>query len=226
MARRKRGESRRLVYRYVRERLLAGDPPTVREVQAALGFKAVESARVHLDALIEEGLLEKEPGIARGYRLPATAGGTPTLVPLLGEVPAGPLDLAVETIDEYLPAHSSYEGAEMFALRVEGDSMRDAGILEGDVVIVRRQPTAEVGDVVVARVGDEATVKTFWCRGDRIELRPENPEHEPIRPDPEELVLLGKVVEVRRYLDGPGARGGRTRGKGARGGGAGDGRTG
>lgn len=206
--RRPRGESRRLVYEFVRQRLLAGNPPTVREVQAALGFKAVESARSHLDALVEEGLLEKEPSIARGFRLPEASGGTPTLVPLLGEVPAGPFDLAVEQVDDYLPARSSYEGDELFALRVEGDSMRDAGILEGDVLIVRRQPTAESGDIVVARVGEEATVKRFWRQGRRVELWPENPAYEPIRPEPAELDLLGKVIEVRRFLDeAPGRRG-------------------
>jgi repressor LexA len=193
----------------MRDRLLDGRPPTLREVRDALGFRAVESARSHLTALVEEGRLAKKPGRARGYALPETVGqgGVPRLVPLLGRVPAGPTDLAVEDVDSYLPSRAA-SGDEMFALRVRGDSMRDAGIMDGDVVFVRRQPTASSGSIVVALIGDEATVKTLYvsngngsARG-RIELRPENPDYEPIVPDPDEVQILGKVVEVRRFLEG------------------------
>jgi len=201
------GETRERVFRFMRDRLLDGRPPTVREVRDALGFRAVESARAHLNALVEEGRLVKKPGRARGYALPETVGqgGVPRLVPLLGRVPAGPTDLAVEDVERYLPSRSA-RGDEMFALRVRGDSMRDAGIMDGDVVIVRRQPTASSGSIVVALIGDEATVKTLWVdngsgRG-RIELRPENPDYQPIVPDPDEVQILGKVVEVRRFLEG------------------------
>lgn len=200
------GETRERVYRFMRRRLLEGRPPTLREARRALGFKAVETVRSHLMALVEEGLLEKDGSKARGYRLPddPAAGGAPDFVPLLGRVPAGPTDLAVEDVEGYLPTRprGGVDVDEMFALRIRGDSMRDAGILEGDVVLVRRQPTAENGDIVVALIGDEATVKTFWRGEGRVELRPENPDYEPLRPDPEELVILGKVVEVRRILEG------------------------
>ncbi len=214
------GQTRERVFRFMRDRLLDGRPPTVREVRDALGFRAVESARSHLKALVEDGRLVQKPGKARGYALPETMGqgGVPRLVPLLGRVPAGPLDLAVEDVESYLPSRSG-SSDELFALRVHGDSMRDVGIMDGDLVIVRRQPTASSGSIVVALIGDEATVKTLYIRNDseasasgvrdgdtgsrgRIELRPENPDYQPIVPDPAEVQILGKVVEVRRLLEG------------------------
>ncbi len=197
------GQTRERVYRFVRDRLLAGNPPTIREVQAAFGFKAVESARAHLNVLVQMGQLVKDGGKARGYRLPDSPAHAepPVQVPLLGRVPAGPLSEAIEDIESYLPVRPKFRGAELFALRVEGDSMRDAGILDGDVVIVQRQPTANPGDIVVAMIGDEATVKTLYVEGRRVELRPQNPEYAPIVPDPTELRVLGKVLEVRRHLD-------------------------
>lgn len=204
--------NRERVYRFVRERLLAGRPPTVREVQAELGFRAVESARAHLAALVEEGRLEKTPGAARGYRLPGTSAdgsasaggsGSPRLVPLLGRVPAGDPVTAVEEVEGYLPVLGRVSGHGLFALRVRGESMRGAGILDGDVVVVRRQGTADSGDIVVALVGDEATVKRLRRNGRRVELQPENPLFDTIVPDPAEFTLLGRVIEVRRSLDGP-----------------------
>ncbi len=191
------GETRRRVYRWVRERLLAGEPPTVREVQRRFGFRAVETARGHLEALVREGLLAKAPGKARGYRLP---GDPPRLVPLLGRVPAGKLEAAVEDPEGWLPVGARPAGEDLFALRVRGESMTGAGILPGDIVVVRRQETARPGEIVVALVGDEATVKVFRRRGRRVVLEPANPAFEPIVPDPRELRILGRVVEVRRYL--------------------------
>jgi repressor LexA len=204
-ARGPRGSSREQVFAFVRERLLAGRPPTVREVQAELGFRAVESARAHLSALVDEGRLAKEPGRARGYRLPGTAahGGATHLVPLLGRVPAGNPVTAVEEVEGHIPALTRDTGEGLFALRVHGDSMQGAGILDGDVVVVRRQPGATSGDIVVALVGEEATVKRLHLRGRHVELHPENPAFDPIVPDPSEFRLLGRVVEIRRYLDGP-----------------------
>lgn len=197
------GQTRERVFRFMRDRLLDGRPPTVREVRDALGFRAVESARSHLMTLVEEGRLVKKPGKARGYALPETMGqgGVTRLVPLLGRVPAGPFDLAVEEVESYLPSRSG-SSDELFALRVHGNSMRDVGIMDGDLVIVRRQPTASSGSIVVALIGDEATVKTLYIRNGRIELRPENPDYQPLVPDPAEVQILGKVVEVRRLLEG------------------------
>ena len=132
----------------------------------------------------------------------ARAGEPPTvLVPLLGRVPAGELDTAVEDLEGYLPIRSRRSPGELFGLRVRGESMTGAGILPGDVVVVRRQPRAEKGDIVVALVEDEATVKRFVVRRGRVELHPENPDFDPIVPDPRDLAILGKVIEVRRSLE-------------------------
>lgn len=244
------GRTRERVRQFVRERLLAGDPPTVREVQEAFGFRAVESARAHLEALVAEGFLAKAPGRARGYRLAETdanrlaetddtalrsrgsppspsgpgawframfGGGAPLVpVPLLGRVQAGALTTAVndaegtavEDAEGALAVQSRAPAESLFALRVRGDSMRGAGILDGDLVVVRRTETAEDGQIVVALVGDEATVKRLRKRRDRttgavaLELHPENPAFPVIVPPPGEARLLGRVIEVRRMLDG------------------------
>jgi len=194
------GQTRERILHFVRERLLGGRPPTVREVQEAFGFRSVQTAREHLELLVEQGRLAKEKGKARGYRLPVE--DTPTvLVPLLGRVPAGPLDLAVEDLEGYLPLQSRRSPGELFGLRVRGQSMTGAGILPGDIVIVRRQATARSGEIVVALFGDEATVKRLRIRGRRAELHPENPDFEPLVPGPDEMTLLGKVIEVRRSME-------------------------
>jgi repressor LexA len=199
------GQTRRQVLKFVRERLLAGRPPTVREVQEAFRFRSVQSAREHLEALVAEGKLVKEGGVARGYRLPETeALGTPALVPLLGRVQAGDLTAAIEEPDGgYISVQVPSLDEGLFALRVRGESMSGAGILPGDVVVVRRQSTASSGDIVVALVGDEATVKRLRRVRGRAELHPANPEFAPIVPAHGELVILGVVIEVRRYLEGP-----------------------
>jgi len=196
------GQTRRRVHQFLQERLAAGSPPTVREVQQAFGFRAVESARAHLEALVREGRLAKLPGKSRGYRLPGRPRGSraPRLVPLLGRVAAGDLSLAIQNAEGHLVCDAAPGGGELFALRVDGESMTGAGILPGDVVIVRRQPAAESGEIVVALVGDEATVKTLKLRRGRWILQPENPRFKPIEPAPGALQLLGKVIEVRRRL--------------------------
>jgi repressor LexA len=199
------GQTRRQVLRFVRERLLAGRPPTVREVQEAFRFRSVQSAREHLEALVAAGKLVKEGGIARGYRLPSTpALGSTALVPLLGRVQAGDLTAAIEEPDGgYLSVQIPSLDEGFFALRVRGESMTGAGILPGDVVVVRRQPTAASGEIVVALVGEEATVKRLRKVRGHAELHPANPEFAPIVPPPGELAILGVVIEVRRYLEGP-----------------------
>jgi len=202
MGRTPAGETRSKVFRFVRDRLAEGHPPTVRDVMEAFGFRSPQTAREHLDALVEDGLLEKEPGLARGLRLPGRRGEAPTvLVPLLGRVPAGPLDAAIEDLQGHVPVQTRRAAGELFGLKVRGDSMRDAGILDGDVVVVRRQQRAEDRDIVVALVEDEATVKRLRFKRGRPELHAENPAYEPIVPDPSSLRLVGKVVEVRRRLE-------------------------
>jgi repressor LexA len=208
MARTPSGETRESVYRFMRERLLAGQPPTLREIQTAFGFRAVETAREHLLSLVNEGRLLKEPGRARSYRLPEGMRNQPMqLVPLLGRVQAGVLTTAVEQLEAWVPVQTRHRSDELFGLRVRGESMSGAGILPGDIVIVRRQTQAETGDIVVALVDDEATVKRLrkvtrerelW-----IELQPENPAFDVIARPASDVALLGKVIEVRRYLETP-----------------------
>lgn len=197
------GQTRNHIFHFVQDRILKGLPPTVREVAEAFGFRSAQTAREHLDTLVREGRLGKEKGKARGYRLPDSNGGEPgttRLVPLLGQVSAGPLDLATETPEGYIPVQTRTLAGDLFGLRVHGNSMQNAGILPDDIVIVRRQAAADPGDVVVALIGDEATVKRLRIRGNRPELHPENPDYNPIIPNAAELTILGKVIEVRRYL--------------------------
>lgn len=193
------GETREQIFRFVRERLLRGQPPTVREVQAAFGFRAVQSARAHLEKLVEEGRLEKRRGRARGYQLPDAR--PMSLIPVLGRVQAGGFTTAFQEWEgQVAVCAASPEG--LFALRVRGESMRDAGILPDDLVVVRQQANAESGEIVVALLDDEATVKTLRKRGRRIELHPANPAFSVLAPEPGQCQLLGKVVEVRRYFEG------------------------
>ena len=201
MGRTPAGQTREKVFRFVRDRLAGGRPPTVREVMEAFGFRSPQTAREHLDALLEEGRLKKEPGVARGFRLPGHGEAPTVMVPLLGRVPAGPLDLAIEDLEGHLPVQTRRAPGDLFSLRVHGDSMKDAGILDGDIVVVRRQQNANAGDIVVALVGDEATVKRFRLKRGRVELHPENDAYQPIVPEPGDVKVLGKVVEVRRALE-------------------------
>lgn len=191
------GKTREKIYQFVRRRILEELPPTVREVQEAFHFKAVQTARQHLEKLVSEGRLVKARGKSRGYRLPQEPGTL--FVPLLGRVQAGGLRAAIEECEGYIPVQSQGSD-ELFGLRVQGESMRGVGILSGDIVIVRSQSTANSGDIVVALIGDEATVKRLRLRRNKIELHPENPDFEPIIPRPGECTVLGKVIEVRRYL--------------------------
>jgi repressor LexA len=195
------GRTRERIYRFVRDRLLSGRPPTVREVQRAFRFRAVQTARHHLERLVEEGRLRKEAGKARGYRLREEMPQV-RAVPVVGRVQAGPDFGALEETLGHVPVEGRAGGGELFALRVRGESMRDLGILAGDLVVVRRQATARTGDVVVAMVGEEAMVKVFRRGGGRVELHSAHPDYRPVVPDPEEFRLLGKVIEVRRSLEG------------------------
>ncbi len=192
------GETREKVYRFVRKKILEELPPTVREVQEAFRFKAVQTARQHLERLVAEKRLAKVQGKSRSYRLPREPGTL--FIPLLGRVQAGGLQAAIEECEGYIPVQLR-GSAEMFALRVQGESMIGAGILPGDIVVVRRQTEAVSGDIVVALVGDEATIKKLRLHRNGIELHPENPAFAPIIPKADTCTILGKVVEIRRYLE-------------------------
>ena len=190
-------EKQQRVLAFVKERLGDGIPPTVREICDACGIKSTSTVHAYLKRLEEEGYIDRVDGLNRAIRLP---GESVTRVPLLGKVTAGLPILAVEEVEDYVPfsGGSQYGAGELFALRVTGTSMINAGILDRDVVIVRRTNTAQNGDVVVALIGDEATVKRIYIESDHIRLQPENPEYEPIIV--KEAIVLGKVISLVRYF--------------------------
>lgn len=176
-------------------------PPTMQELAELLGVRPA-TVHEHVTELVRKGYVKREPRKARGLavvREPESE--VEELVPILlrGMVTAGQPIFAEENIlGEVLVESKLARRGGCFALRVSGDSMVNAGIRDGDVVIVRQQPVAESGDVVVALLQDEATVKRLHIRGDRIELRPENRRYRPITVGPEtELQILGKVLAVR-----------------------------
>ena len=167
-----------------------GYPPSVREIGAAVGLRSTSTVHYQLARLREQGLLAGDAAKSRAVTL---AEEPPHGVPLVGTVAAGLPILAEENIETYLP----WEGEDgCFALRVKGDSMLGAGILPGDCVVVRPQPDADEGEIVVALFGDEATVKRLSKRGKTVLLLPENPAYEPI--DGRDAAILGKVRAVLR----------------------------
>jgi len=168
-----------------------GYAPTVREIAAAVGLKSTASVQYQLNRLREAGLLTD----AAGMRTTTPTEMKQGKIPVVGLVTAGQPILAVENIRAYLP----WEGeVGCFALEVRGDSMINAGILEGDIVVVRPQSAADHGDIVVALLGEEATVKRLWRQDGKIFFMPENPAYEPI--DGEGASILGKVRGViRKY---------------------------
>ena len=181
---------------YIRDRIDDGLPPSVREICAALDIKSTSTAHKYLGELQERGLIEKSSHLNRAITLPDDRS---IRVPLVGTVTAGQPILAVEEIEGYIPFRSrSLHSKDLFALRVRGESMIDAGILDGDIVIIRRTPAAENGDIVVALVEDEATVKRFYKEAGHYRLQPENDTMEPIIVD--SVSILGRVISlVREY---------------------------
>lgn len=193
------GETRAKVHDFVRKRILLGEPPSVREVQDEFGFRSTATVREHLNALVESGALEQESGRDRGYRIPGAF--LPGLAPVLGRVQAGSLTEAIEAPDGYVPVRADLVDS-TFALTVFGESMAGRGIHDGDVVLVQRGARFTQGDVVVALIGDQATVKTYTKVRSRIVLKAENPDYEDVVPDPDgpAFEILGRVYEVRRQL--------------------------
>ena len=177
-----------------------GYPPTFREIAHSVGLKSTSTVDHHLRRLRELGVLQYEDGRFRALQLLGEEGAEsrPAGVPLVGDVAAGSPILAQELIEEYIPFDTGSSAEDHFALRVRGESMLYAGILPGDLVVVRRQPSAHSGEIVVALLGDEATVKTLSRKNGQVWLLPENPDYEPI--DGARCQIIGKVVGlVRRY---------------------------
>ncbi|MBR2405849.1 MAG: transcriptional repressor LexA [Clostridia bacterium] len=182
------------VLSFLQERAQTGVPPTVREICTAAGIKSTSTVHTYLKVLEEGGYIERDGRLNRSIRMP---GETVARVPLLGKVTAGIPITAVEEVTDYVPySGGGYEPGELFALRVSGTSMLYAGILDKDIVIVRKTPAAENGDIVVALLGDEATVKRIYFEKDHIRLQPENDAFEPIIV--KEAVVLGKVISLVR----------------------------
>ena len=187
-------KSQQKVYDFLRQEASTGAPPTVREICAGTGLRSTSTVHAHLKTLERLGYISREAGLNRSIRV---EGETPAAqVPVLGKVTAGMPILAVEDIEGYIPFPKK-EGKELFALHVSGLSMRDAGILDGDYVVAERTSTADDGEIVVAMIDDEATVKRLYREKDRVRLQPENPDFQPIYSD--HASVLGKVIAVMRY---------------------------
>src|SRR6266576_575784 len=179
-----------------------GYPPTVREIGKAVGLASSSTVHAHLANLEKYGLLRRDPTKPRALELlfdKAKKAVSQDGLPLVGQVAAGQPVLAEENIEEYVGVPDAAGGDEgEYILRVAGESMRDAGILAGDYVVVRRQESATDGDIVVALLGEEATVKRFFKERDHIRLQPENSAMEPILST--DVRILGKVVGVFRSV--------------------------
>ena len=188
----------REVYRYIRERLDNGYAPTIREICSALDIKSTSTVHRYMNRLVEEGLLDKMDNRNRAIRLHGNSSRT---VPLVGTVTAGQPITAVENIEDQLSfvPDKNYSG-ELFALRIRGESMINAGIFDGDIVIVEQCETVQNGEIAVVLVNDdEATVKRFYKENGGYRLQPENDTMEPIYA--RDASVLGKVVALVRYLD-------------------------
>ncbi|MCZ7536631.1 MAG: transcriptional repressor LexA [Acidimicrobiia bacterium] len=186
-----------------------GYPPSVREIGEAVGLSSPSTVHAHLAALHEKGYIKRDHTKPRAIELrrePITGARVERrpvrFVPLLGDVAAGTGVLAAENVEEMVPVPEDFAGdGDLFMLRVRGESMIEAGIFDGDFVVVRSQQTAEAGDIVVAGIpGDEATVKTLLRRRGKVVLRPANAAMEEMLFDPEQVSIYGRVVTVMRRL--------------------------
>jgi repressor LexA len=174
-----------------------GRPPTYRDIAKHCGYGAIGTVQDHLRALIKKGFLQKEEGLARGLKLAHRAGSID--VPILGMVPAGRPIEATESMLGSLAVPAKWSG-DLYALRVKGESMIDAGIFDGDYVVVKKQHHANNGEIVVAMVDGEVTVKYLEKKGGKVRLLPANSRFSPIEiPAHSENFIQGRVVSVQRY---------------------------
>lgn len=194
---RKVTENEKMVFEFIKDRIEEGYPPTVREICAEFGFKSTSTAHRYINNLTAKGLLEKGNNQNRAIRL---TGGNGMKIPLVGTVTAGIPITAIEEITDYISFQPArHYSNPLFALKVRGESMINATILDGDMVVIEQTPYAENGDIVCALVDNEsATIKTFYKEDGHYRLQPENDTMDPIIVD--EVKILGKVVGVVRYL--------------------------
>lgn len=196
-------EREREIYNFILTNIRnEGYAPSVRDICNALDMKSTSTVHTYLARLEQKGFIQKDAGKSRSLRVEngVTARGSTVKIPILGKVAAGMPILAVENYEGYIdfpkPA-SHYSSNDLFALKVQGESMVEIGIMDGDLIVVAKCNTATDGDVVVALVEDEATVKTFYDEGDRIRLQPENSTMDPIYA--KDVLVLGKVVASARF---------------------------
>lgn len=194
---RKVTENEKMVFEFIKDRIEEGYPPTVREICAEFGFKSTSTAHRYINNLTAKGLLEKGNNQNRAIRL---TGGNGMKIPLVGTVTAGIPITAIGEITDYISFQPArHYSNPLFALKVRGESMINAAILDGDMVVIEQTPYAENGDIVCALVDNEsATIKTFYKEDGHYRLQPENDTMDPIIVD--EVSILGKVVGVVRYL--------------------------
>jgi len=190
-------ESQRKVYKFIKESFYeSGSVPTLREICHYMGWKAVGSAQAVIRALTEKKLIKKDPMKSRGLQLVDAPGFR--AVPILGSAPAGvPLEAIESHEGDALVPH--FIRGPVFAIRVKGDSMQNAGIQDEDLVIVRQCSSAESGDIVVALLGGETTIKRFVRKGRSIWLYPENKKYKPKKIEDPAFRILGKVIGLHRY---------------------------
>lgn len=210
MAERLTGRQRQILEFIKRRQRERGYPPSVREIGDAVGLTSSSTVHGHLSRLEDKGYIRRDPSKPRAIEVldrdrdPAWRDDRPeqadvARVPVLGRVAAGAPLLAVENVEEVFPLPADWvRGREVFMLDVRGDSMIGAGIHEGDRVVVRRQESADNGDIVVALLGDEATVKRYFKERDHIRLQPENPRLEPIRT--RDARIIGRVIGLVRKI--------------------------
>lgn len=185
-----------------------GYPPSVREIGEAVGLSSSSSVHAHLEKLEEMGYLRRDPTKPRAIEVlsdgetiaPYSSIDNLQYVPIVGSVTAGTPILAEQNIEEYFPLPKDFSRAEdVFMLKVRGDSMINAGIFDGDMVIVNKEPSAKNGDIIVALLGEEATVKRFYKETNQIRLQPENEKYDPILTT--DVQVLGKVVGLIRKIN-------------------------
>lgn len=188
-------KSQAKVFDFLKESIADGITPSVREICLATGLSSTSTVHSHLKSLEELGYITRTTGLNRSIRIVGEEKASQ--VPVIGKVTAGVPILAFEDISGYVPfPESKRKGRELFALNVIGESMRDIGILDGDIVICEKTPVAENGEIVVAMIDGEATVKSFYKEDNYVRLQPHNPDFEPIITD--DVTILGKVIALSR----------------------------
>lgn len=184
-----------------------GRPPTLKEIAQHFGYASDNSVRTHLRLIHKKGFLTKEPYKARGLRtieFLKISSLNAIKIPLLGTIAAGKPITAIENLEKYISVDRElFKGDDIFALRVKGDSMNGAGINDGDIAIIHPQNNAENGEIVVAIIDEEATLKYFYKEGDTVILKASNPSYTDIKIDPStkvEIKIIGKVIGLIRKL--------------------------